>query len=130
MEKEIRETNRRLEEALAELKMAHDRIIQQERLRALGQIASGIAHDLNNALAPILGFAELLLMRPENLDDKEKAKYYLEMISTAAKDAANVVARLKEFYRQREEKYGCRSTLIKSSIRSFRSLSPSGKIKR
>ncbi len=103
MEKEIRETNRRLEEALAELKMAHDRIIQQERLRALGQIASGIAHDLNNALAPILGFAELLLMRPENLDDKEKAKYYLEMISTAAKDAANVVARLKEFYRQREE---------------------------
>ena len=66
-------------------------------------MASGIAHDFNNILAPILGFSELLLVRPETLDNKEKTKSYLQMINTAAKDSARVVGRLREFYRYREQ---------------------------
>ena len=66
-------------------------------------MASGIAHDFNNALAAILGFTELLIYRPENLVNTEKTLRYLQMMNTAAKDAGNVVNRLREFYRQREE---------------------------
>ena len=86
-----------------ELKRAQQKVIQQERLSALGQLASGIAHDFNNALTPILGFSELLLTRPEKLDDKDVTRGHVEMINTAARDAASVVARLREFYRKRDE---------------------------
>ncbi|MFQ5804755.1 MAG: ATP-binding protein, partial [Candidatus Methylomirabilales bacterium] len=102
-EEALYESNRRLEEALVELKATQQQVLQQERLRALGQMASGIAHDFNNALSPVLGFTELLLDRPEYLENKEKVKHYAQMMNTAAKDAANVVRRLREFYRAREE---------------------------
>ncbi len=98
----LQETNRRLEETLAELRAAQQQLVQQERLRALGTMASGIAHDFNNALAPILGYAELLLLAPQDLDDKAKVLRYLQTIHAAAQDAANVVSRLREFYRFRD----------------------------
>src|ERR1041385_8285575 len=66
-------------------------------------MASGIAHDFNNTLMAILGFTELLLMHPETLDNKTKVVSYLKTMRTAAKDAADVVKRLNEFYRHREE---------------------------
>jgi signal transduction histidine kinase len=91
--------NAELQVALATLKTTQQHVIQQERLRALGQMASGIAHDFNNALVPILGFCELLQIRPDILADRVKAMSYLETIQTAAKDAASVVSRLREFYR-------------------------------
>jgi PAS domain S-box-containing protein len=100
---QLEQANQRLEEALEELRSSQQQILQQERLRALGQMASGIAHDFNNALSPILGFSDLLLMRPENLEDITKTTRYLELIHTAAQDAGNIVARMREFYRQREE---------------------------
>ena len=99
----LRENHRRLEDALHQLNVAQQQIIEQERLRALGQMASGIAHDFNNALSPILGYTELLLMFPKNLDDKTKLVKNLGLISTAAKDAAKTVSRLREFYRKSEE---------------------------
>ncbi len=97
--RELRVRNEELQAALTDLKAAQQHVIQQERLRALGEMASGIAHDFNNALVPVLGFCELLLLSPRVLDDKVKAKRYLETIQTAAKDAASVVGRLREFYR-------------------------------
>ncbi len=102
-EESLRESNRRLEEALAELKATQHQVLQQERLRALGEMASGIAHDFNNALSPVVGFTEVLLDRPEYLDNKEKVTRYLKMVNTSAQDAANVVRRLREFYRNRDE---------------------------
>jgi PAS domain S-box-containing protein len=102
-EESLRESNRRLEEALAELQATQQQVLQQERLRALGEMASGIAHDFNNALSPVVGFTEVLLDRPEYLDNREKVTRYLKMVNTAAQDAANVVRRLREFYRHRDE---------------------------
>jgi signal transduction histidine kinase len=101
---EHRESKQRLEQVLKELRAAQERVIQQERLHALGGMASGIAHDFNNALVGILGLSELLLNRPENLEDKQKARRYLEMINTTAKDAGGIVNRLREFYRHRENR--------------------------
>ena len=49
-----------LENAYNELRQTQQTVMQQERLKALGQMASGIAHDINNALSPVVGFADLL----------------------------------------------------------------------
>jgi signal transduction histidine kinase len=102
-ENALMESNRQLADALEKLRETQEHVIQRERLHALGRMASGIAHDFNNALAPILGFSELLLRRPESLRDYERARGYVEMIHTAAEDSAKIVARLREFYRYREE---------------------------
>jgi PAS domain S-box-containing protein len=99
----LRESNRQLQEALEDLQAAQERIMQQERLSALGTMASGIAHDFNNSLTAILGSTELLLHLPGQLDDKEKAIRHIMMMNTAAQDASRVVDRLREFYRRREE---------------------------
>jgi signal transduction histidine kinase len=101
-EEDLRESNRELEKALNELKATQQQVIQQERLSAIGQMASGIAHDFNNNLTPILGFAELLLENDKLLDNKTEARRCLEMLRTSAKDAASVVSRLREFYRPAE----------------------------
>jgi CheY-like chemotaxis protein/two-component sensor histidine kinase len=76
-------------------------VLQQERLRAMGEMASGIAHDFNNTLSPIVGFAELLLQRPDL--PRETAQKYVKLINTAARDAASVIRRLRELYRERGE---------------------------
>lgn len=78
-------------------------IIEQERLNAVGKMASGLAHDFNNALVPISGYAEMLLEHPDILQDHAKAAKYLQLIMTGVEDAASVVSRLREFYRRREE---------------------------
>jgi signal transduction histidine kinase/ActR/RegA family two-component response regulator len=99
----LAESNRKLEQAMEDLQHAQERLVQQERLRALGQMASGVTHDFNNALTPILGFTDFLLSRPQILDDREKTLAYLANVNTAAKDASQVVKRLREFYRPRDE---------------------------
>jgi ligand-binding sensor domain-containing protein/signal transduction histidine kinase/CheY-like chemotaxis protein len=102
-QKALAESHQRLEQALEDLRRAQETLVQQERLRALGQMASGVTHDFNNALTPILGFTDFLLARPQILDDREKTLTYLTNVNTAAKDASQVVKRLREFYRPRDE---------------------------
>jgi len=68
-------------------------------MQAMGQMASGVAHDFNNALSPILGSVELLLKAPTILDDREELIDSLQTIRTSALDAASVVRRLRGFYR-------------------------------
>ena len=78
-------------------------MIQQERMHALGEMASGIAHDFNNALTAITGYTELLLLTPEIMEDPKEVKETLSLIRLAAKDAENIVGRLREFYRSRQD---------------------------
>jgi len=96
-----------LEKAYNELQKTQQTAMQQERLRALGQMASGIAHDINNALSPIVGFADLLA-RGENAMSAT-GKKYLQYIKTAGDDITHIVARLREFYRQRDSKEALQS---------------------
>jgi CheY-like chemotaxis protein len=74
--------------------------MQQERLRALGQMASGIAHDINNAISPVALYTESLLEREPDLS--ERARGYLVTIQRAIEDVAETVSRMREFYRPRE----------------------------
>lgn len=90
-----------LENAYNDLRQSQQAVMQQDRLRALGQMASGIAHDINNALSPVVGFAGLLLEYEPNLS--ASARKNLHYIRTAGEDVAHIVARMREFYRQRDK---------------------------
>ncbi|MEK7866981.1 MAG: CHASE domain-containing protein [Planctomycetota bacterium] len=102
-EEQMRSANRKLAEAMTKLETTQREVVQQERLRAIGTMASGIAHDFNNSLASILGFTELLLVSEGLRTDPEALRTHLELIRTAATDASGVVSRLREFYRHRDE---------------------------
>lgn len=90
----------KLQQAYDDLRQTQQAAMQQERLRALGQMASGIAHDINNAISPVALYTESLLEREPNLSDR--ARNYLQTIQHAIDDVAATVARMREFYRQRE----------------------------
>ncbi len=102
-EEGTREINHKLTETLGQLRAAQQEVIQRERMHALGRMANGIAHDFNNTLAPILSFSELLLIKKDIAADPAAARPFIEKIHNAAKDSANVVSRLREFYRRRDE---------------------------
>jgi PAS domain S-box-containing protein len=89
-----------LQQAYDDLRQTQQAVLQQERLRALGQMASGIAHDINNAITPIALYTESLLEQEPHLS--ARARDYLVTIQRAIEDVAHTVARLREFYRQRE----------------------------
>jgi signal transduction histidine kinase len=102
--RQYRENLERLvEERTRELREAQQAVVQQERLHALGQMASGIAHDFNNALTIIMGFTEVLMSTDSIAKDPAARQERLEMIQSAAADASVVVTRLREFYRQRSD---------------------------
>jgi len=79
-------------------------VLQQERLRALGAMASGIAHDINNAISPVALYTESLLEKEPGLSPR--AREQLQTIQLAIDDVAETVARMREFYRPRDEQVG------------------------
>lgn len=81
---------------ITEQKEERERAARADKLRALGQLASGVAHDFNNSLAAILGRAQLL--RRQTQDDALVRN--LEIIQTAAEDAAATVRRIQTFARK------------------------------
>jgi PAS domain S-box-containing protein len=91
-----------LQTAYEELRRTQEAVMQQERLRVLGQMASGVAHDINNALSPAALYAELLLTHDPSISGKSRE--YLRVIQRAIEDVAASVARMREFYQQREPK--------------------------
>jgi NO-binding membrane sensor protein with MHYT domain/signal transduction histidine kinase/CheY-like chemotaxis protein len=92
-----------LRHAYDDLRQSQQNVMDQERLRTLGQMASGIAHDINNALAPAAVYAQSLLERDQSLS--QQARGYLVVIQRAIEGVAGTVARLREFYRPREREF-------------------------
>ncbi|MDG0867019.1 histidine kinase N-terminal 7TM domain-containing protein [Candidatus Lucifugimonas marina] len=84
----------------AELVETQQQAMRQERLRALGQMASGITHDINNALSPVVGFSDMLLQNSTSMDDHSKK--LLQLIRLAALDISRIVERMRQLYRDRE----------------------------
>ncbi len=89
-----------LQAAYEDLRTTQQAVMQQERLRVLGQMASGIAHDINNAISPIMLYTDSLLENEAALS--ERTRMVLQTIQRAVSDVAETVARMREFYRQRE----------------------------
>jgi signal transduction histidine kinase len=94
-----------------ELKRSQGLLVRQEKLASLGRLAAGLAHELNNPLSSVAGFAEALQRRaadwvathqPGATDVKE----YLTLIQEEVSRAATIVRRLLDFARQREPAFG------------------------
>jgi signal transduction histidine kinase/FixJ family two-component response regulator len=83
--------------ALGDLKAVQQKLVQGETLRALGELAGGAAHHLNNLLTIVVGRAQLLLRTVED----ERVRRPLGIIERAAKDGAEVVRRVQQFSRTR-----------------------------
>jgi nitrogen-specific signal transduction histidine kinase/CheY-like chemotaxis protein len=95
---------------ITERKKMEEKLIQSEKLSALGELAGGVAHDFNNMLAAILGRVQLLRMHNSPLPGvREKRKSVrelqkgLEIIEKAAMDGAETVRRIQEFSRRRSD---------------------------
>ncbi len=82
---------------ITEKKKMEEQLLQAEKLRALAEMASGVAHDFNNALAAILGNTQLLLFSTQD----EELKETLKIIEKVAKDSAKTVRRLQDFTREK-----------------------------
>ncbi len=84
-------------------KIKNDRIISQnEKLKALGEISNGVAHDFNNILATISGYIDLSLAKRQDDNIRE----YLEIIKRASLDGAEMLRRIQEFTKNiREEEH-------------------------
>ncbi len=96
---------KRLQAEVKERQLAQEQLIEyqselvrRERLRALGEMAAGVAHDLNNALTPVLAFSGLLNTK-QFVDDSQRF-VWAEMVEKGATDAARIVTRLSPLYRQ------------------------------
>lgn len=92
-----------LKHTLKELEQAQDQVIQAEKLRAMGEMASGVAHDFNNLLAVILGNIQLLLHQFDRLSPEE-VRERLKTIEESSKDGAETVRRIQEFSGMRRDK--------------------------
>jgi two-component system cell cycle sensor histidine kinase/response regulator CckA len=81
-----------------QLRATEAQLRQSQKLEALGQLAGGVAHDFNNVLAAIMGYAQLLL---EDLSTDNRYQHDLEEIVKAAERAASMTRQLLAFSRQR-----------------------------
>jgi signal transduction histidine kinase/CheY-like chemotaxis protein len=90
-----------LQNAYDDLQRTQRAMVQQERLRALGPMASGLAHDINNAVSPISLYAGLML--EGGVTSRPKVEEYLRVIQRAADGVGQTVARMRAFYRPRDE---------------------------
>lgn len=107
---EIRKANdlleRRVQERTAELASAQERLVEAAKLAAVGGVAAGVAHEINNPIASVAACAEGLLSRAETAPFREAPEFsdfrdYLTIIKREAYRCKEVTARLLDFARQR-----------------------------
>src|SRR5882724_10364175 len=92
--------NDKLRLAYGDLRVSQEKSLQRERMQALAQMSRGIAHDINNALTPVLGYANLLLRESRGLP--ENVVSYIRGIKSGGEKIAESVLSIRDFYRKRE----------------------------
>jgi two-component system NtrC family sensor kinase len=97
--RQLRMTETELKERMEAQRAAETRLLQAAKLAAVGEMAAGVAHELNNPLTTVTGFSELVL---EDLPEGSPHKKELLMVLQEARRASSVVRRLLDFSRQGE----------------------------
>jgi len=100
-----------------ELQSLQQQVIRQERLAAIGVLVSGVAHELNNPLQAILGFAELLQMQR---DMPDQARADLTLIQKESARASAIIRNLSRFGRQMLEPSPVRLLDVVASVMELR----------
>lgn len=98
--RDLEQRSAELRAALEQLRQSQEILLQQERLRAFGEMAGGIVHDFNNSLMLITGYSEVLLQNETMFNNPETVRAFLQIMHGAGLDATRVIARLREFYQQ------------------------------
>ncbi|HWP34216.1 MAG TPA: ATP-binding protein, partial [Thermodesulfobacteriota bacterium] len=88
---------RRNQELSGELSSAREQLLQADKLAAIGQLAAGVAHELNNPLTSVISFAQLLLRGRIGEADRRRC---LELIASEGERAARIVRHLLAFARK------------------------------
>ena len=96
---QLRETEMELNARMEAQQLAENRLVQAAKLAAVGEMAAGIAHELNNPLTSVTGFAELVL---DELPKESPSRADLDLVVREARRARDVVRRLLDFARQSE----------------------------
>jgi len=96
---ELQQTQQELQARISAQREAEARLIQAAKLAAVGEMAAGVAHELNNPLTSVVGFTELAL---EELPLDSPIRNDLDLVLKEARRARNVVRRLLDFARQAE----------------------------
>ncbi len=96
---QLRSTQEELRDRMEAQRRAENRLVQAAKLAAVGEMAAGIAHELNNPLTSVTGFAELVL---EDMPETDANRKDLELVMREARRARDVVRRLLDFARQSE----------------------------
>ncbi|MFN3075916.1 MAG: PAS domain-containing protein [Alphaproteobacteria bacterium] len=86
---------------VTERRAAEDRLMHTQKMEALGQLAGGVAHEFNNLLTGISGFAHMARKKPE---DVERVKNCLDEVITSAERSAEITKQLLRFSRREEAK--------------------------
>jgi two-component system, cell cycle sensor histidine kinase and response regulator CckA len=90
---------------ITEKKQLEAQFLRTQRLESLGTLASGIAHDLNNILTPILSVAQLLPLRVTNIDPR--TQNLLKILETSARRGADLIKQILSFAQGVEGKHVC-----------------------
>ncbi|HJS20060.1 MAG TPA: GAF domain-containing protein, partial [Anaerolineales bacterium] len=96
---QLRSTQVELRSRMEAQRSAENRLIQAAKLAAVGEMAAGIAHELNNPLTSVTGFAELAL---DDIPEESETYKDIEIVLREALRARSVVRRLLDFARQSE----------------------------
>jgi len=91
-----RETEEKLK-AQEALRLSEEKLMQSQKMEAIGQLAGGVAHDFNNILMSISGFASLILRKT---DGDEKLNRYASEIGKSCDRAASLIKKLMAFSRK------------------------------
>ncbi len=93
-----------LKKAYDSLRTTQDRLVATERLKALGQMAAGVAHDLNNSLSVVLGKAQAgIAFLRGSPSDPGRARAALETIERVSQQAAETIRRIQDYTRIRKD---------------------------
>jgi signal transduction histidine kinase len=109
LEQKVQGRTKELEEANQQLRATQAQLVQSAKMAAIGQLSAGVAHEINNPIGGILGYAQFILDKlgkiEFNLEDFKSCRKYLEYIERESQRCKQIVENLLSFSRKSSEKF-------------------------